>query len=125
PVVLVPSAFNDGSVRLLSGTSMAAPHVPGLAALLWSANPALFGDIPGTEAILAGSAVRRYSTECGSLADDIPNNTYGWGRGDARQAVAQARVEVPWLSLPPAVSLPANGAKQIDVTLDARQVPGP
>ncbi|HEU5088113.1 MAG TPA: S8 family serine peptidase, partial [Roseiflexaceae bacterium] len=36
------------SYRTLQGTSMAAPHVSGVVALMWSANPALIGDYDAT-----------------------------------------------------------------------------
>lgn len=125
PGVAVPSAWPDGSVELLNGTSMAAPHVAGLAALLWSANPTLIGDLPATKTILTSSAMPIPTAECGLGGAAVPNNVYGWGRVNARQAVAAARVDVPWLAVPPRVSLPAYGSKTVEIALDARQVSAP
>jgi subtilisin family serine protease len=56
PGVDVLSAVPGSGYGINSGTSMAGPHVAGVVALMWSANPALIGDIERTEAILQASA---------------------------------------------------------------------
>ena len=56
PGVDVLSAYPGDSYELASGTSMAGPHVAGVVALIWSANPALIGDIDRTEHILIETA---------------------------------------------------------------------
>ncbi len=68
-----------------SGTSMASPHTAGLVALLWSAKPALVGDIAATERILTSTASCLEDDSCGGAG--CPNNVYGWGRIDAYMAV--------------------------------------
>lgn len=73
--------YQDG----YSGTSMAAPHVAGAVALLWSAVPALRGQISATEQILNDTAVPIFSNACSSSGS--PNNTYGYGRLDVKAAV--------------------------------------
>ena len=56
PGVDVLSGAPDGGYVSNSGTSMAGPHVVGVVALMWSANPKLIGDIETTERILRETA---------------------------------------------------------------------
>ena len=82
----------NGYVGGWDGTSMAAPHVVGLCALVLSANPALAGQPSAVESILARTALAlATSNGCGGDgATDVPNNTYGWGRIDALAAYEEA-----------------------------------
>ena len=56
PGVQVLSSLPGNTYGLSDGTSMAGPHVVGVVALMWSANPALIGDIERTEEILRQTA---------------------------------------------------------------------
>ncbi|MCX7680696.1 MAG: M14 family zinc carboxypeptidase, partial [Anaerolineae bacterium] len=90
PGVSIRSAVPGGGYQSMQGTSMAAPHVAGAVALLWSAQPALRNQIDRTEAILNETALPRYSTQCGDPPASVPNNVYGWGRLDVLAAVRRA-----------------------------------
>lgn len=72
-----------------SGTSMAGPHAVGAAALLWSHNKNLIGDIDQTIALIENSAEAKTSSQnCGGLpGTHVPNNTYGSGLLNVLQAV--------------------------------------
>jgi subtilisin family serine protease len=73
---------------------MAGPHVTGLVVLLWSANPALIGDIDATEQIITGTAHYVAAPGLCGGGTDAPNNVYGYGYIDALDAV-QAALGVP------------------------------
>ena len=81
------SSVPDG-YRTYDGTSMAAPHVSGAVALLWSAAPILVGDIDATRALLDNTAVDVNDTSCGGTPGN--NNAWGEGRLDVFAAVSQA-----------------------------------
>lgn len=89
PGVAVRSTVPGGGFDVYDGTSMAAPHVAGVVALLWSGNPSLQRDIAATAAALRATAKDVIDLACGGDGDGDPNNTYGDGRLDAYAACLQ------------------------------------
>ncbi len=102
PGVFVRTAATGSSYQSdFSGTSASAPHVAGAIALLWSAIPALRGDVDETELVLEAGAVPltsplleiAYPTPeeldrfCGGYSGlVVPNPIFGWGRLDVAHA---------------------------------------
>ncbi len=108
----VRSSVPGGGYGYAGGTSMAGPHVVGVVALIWSADPALIGDIDATEELICRTAhpepVENICTvadqppegELGALTSNpvcacgdvtgSPNDVYGCGLIDAGAAVRTA-----------------------------------
>lgn len=70
-----------GGYQGSQGTSFAAPHVAGVASLMWAANPGLSADE-------IKEILMRTATPLGGRSR--PNETYGWGEIDAWRAVRAA-----------------------------------
>ena len=120
----VRSSLPDDSYAAWDGTSMASPHVAGEAALIWSAQPDLRGDVQLTYRIIEQTADPLLVDQgymCGSdTSASIPNNQYGWGRIDAYEAVnmaVNANWDVDWLVVEP-VSDTVPPASSADIELD-------
>ncbi len=105
------------SYGLSSGTSMAAPHVAGVVALLWSAAPELRGDVETTEMLLRYTARPLTDNEtCGGVPGSAwPNNTYGYGLVDALAAV-NAALSAPVVTAPASVRVNEPFAVVISTT---------
>jgi serine protease AprX len=82
----VRSSYPINQYAVLSGTSMATPHIAGAIAVLYSAKPSLIGDVDGTELALENSAIHINSSECSSNGS-YPNNLYGYGFLNVQRAI--------------------------------------
>jgi subtilisin family serine protease len=89
----VLSALPGNSYGVYSGTSMATPHVAGVVALMWSANPALVGKIDATAKILRDTTTPAVPTfRSHDAADQCANPSItGTGLINAAAAVKAAR----------------------------------
>ncbi len=92
PGVQVFSSLPNNTYGPEDGTSMAGPHLAGVVALMWSANPKLIGDIDRTTQILIQTAKPYTGSEPSGqcFAGGTPNDAYGYGIVDAYAAVKMA-----------------------------------
>ncbi|MBX6394859.1 MAG: S8 family serine peptidase, partial [Alicyclobacillaceae bacterium] len=92
PGVSIASTYLGGQYAALSGTSMAAPHVAGLAALIWTQNPRL-------TAAQVREIVQRSAVDAGPPGKDPQ---YGYGVINVSAAVRSVRPPgwlwriIPW-----------------------------
>ncbi|MFT9598027.1 S8 family peptidase [Mesobacillus sp.] len=88
PGVYIPSTYFNEQYAALSGTSMAAPHVAGLAALIKSANP----DLKSSQVI---RIIENSAIDLGEQGKDI---NYGNGLIDVNSALQEATKKQPNIS---------------------------
>ena len=89
----IRSALPGNQYAYWGGTSMAGPHATALVGLIWSANPALRGQINSTMDIIQETAVPltgQGGSNCGGDYAEGPNNDWGFGTIDAQAAVQLA-----------------------------------
>ncbi len=124
----VNSSLPGNSYGIASGTSMASPHVAGVAALLWSAKPELVGQIEGTAWLLSQTAFPLETAEtCGGLPPMAhPNNTFGWGLVDAYEAFTDTtEIVIPWVEMVPAGgTVPPGSSMTVQLIFTAPAQPG-
>ncbi|HEY5997491.1 MAG TPA: S8 family serine peptidase, partial [Candidatus Deferrimicrobiaceae bacterium] len=73
-LTLVPT--ND-NYAIMSGTSMATPHITGIAALAWEANPSL-----------SGAQMRERIRATADGVGTVPNSSWGYGKANALKSVS-------------------------------------
>jgi hypothetical protein len=95
PGVSIRSSLNSGDAAYGSsgwtGTSMSAPHVTGMIALMWQAAPCLIGNYAATETIIEQTATPILYNDLGTGAR-WPNYATGWGEIDVLAAVQEAQL---------------------------------
>ncbi len=82
----VRSSYPNNTYAVLSGTSMATPHIAGAVAVIYSAIPSLEGDVSATEDLINSSARHINSSACQSDGS-FPNNLFGWGLLNVAKAI--------------------------------------
>ena len=85
PGVQIPSTYFNQQYAALSGTSMASPHVAGLAGLIFSANPKLSNQ----EVV---NIIKNTAYDLGTPGDDIE---FGHGLIDVKKALDAAKRKLP------------------------------
>jgi hypothetical protein len=138
PGVSIRSSTDGGDTAYQSsgwtGTSMSAPAVTGLVALMWNAAPCLTSDYATTGSLIMSTA-NPIPVATGSPSDgpgNIPNQATGWGEIDALAAVnaginhcAITGGPDPVIQVSPAVvNLSADAGTSANTTMNVRNIAG-
>ncbi len=115
----IRSSVVGGGYARFNGTSMAGPHVAGMAALLMSSQSCMERDVDAVEAFMKANAQFWTSTQnCGGVAGNIqPSNVYGYGEirsalpapADCIAPIGGAAAGLD-LNSPLAICIPPSGA---------------
>jgi hypothetical protein len=116
PGVGIRSAVPGNDYAAFDGTSMAAPHVAGAIALLWSASSPLIGNINSTRSLLDQTAIDVNDTTCGGTATN--NNVWGQGKLDIYAAVTRSTRDTKG-TLAGTITAQDNGAGILGATITA------
>jgi subtilisin family serine protease len=103
------STVSGSSYNFLSGTSMAAPTVSGVAALILSKNPLLTPD-------QVGNILKKSSADLGGKGWD---HFYGYGRVDALKALQQTSAPISTITL--SANFTANGQNKNNISFTAQK----
>lgn len=93
PGVDINGAHPQMGFKRMSGTSMASPHVSGLALVMSAMCPCIARNVDQLEYFMEMTAIPRPAEDLCSLdqPNAVPNCSYGWGRIDAAAAVNACR----------------------------------